>query len=476
MIVRMFDSLPDVESLADAEDAVVVAAIEGWAQAEAAASARRLAAIAELVRRRCADDDDPRALWCVDMWSSAAAEVGAALDITPRRASSQMHLAQALRTRLPKVGALFLAGKLSAHIAGAIAWRTHLVLDTEAMERIDGDIAQQSYTFGPMSGTKLEQAIDRAIANHDPAALVQFEIAARDRNVEFGKPDDETGTASIWGRLYRTDAEVLDRRLDALARSVCDADPRSIGQRRADAIGAMANRAERLICRCGQTNCSTLGSPAPPPPPVVVHMVAERTAVQAAVENRRGPGAVLISGGVIPTPLLGELIRNGAKLKPLRVPSDDAEPRYRPSAALQDFIRARDLTCRFPGCDTPAEYCDVDHTIPYPAGPTHPSNLSCKCRKHHLLKTFWTGPGGWTDNQLPDGTLRWTSPSGRVYTTVPGSRLFIPAWDTRTAPLSAATAIPRPDGRARKMPMRRRTRSADRAQRIKAERALNNTS
>jgi hypothetical protein len=75
---------------------------------------------------------------------------------------------------LPKVGALFLAGKLSAHIAGAIAWRTHLVLNTEAMERIDGDIAQQSYTFGPMSGTKLEQAIDRAIANHDPAAIVQF--------------------------------------------------------------------------------------------------------------------------------------------------------------------------------------------------------------------------------------------------------------------------------------------------------------
>lgn len=46
-----------------------------------------------------------------------------------------------------------------------------------------------------------------------------------------------------------------------------------------------------------------------------------------------------------------------------------------PSAKLADYIRARDLTCRFPGCDVPAWNTDIDHTVPYPAGPTHPSNL-----------------------------------------------------------------------------------------------------
>lgn len=35
-------------------------------------------------------------------------------------------------------------------------------------------------------------------------------------------------------------------------------------------------------------------------------------------------------------------------------------------------------------------------------------------RCHHLLKTFWTGIGGWTDRQLPDGTVIWTSPAGVV--------------------------------------------------------------
>ncbi len=68
-----------------------------------------------------------------------------------------------------------------------------------------------------------------------------------------------------------------------------------------------------------------------------------------------------------------------------------AGPGYRPSAKLARFVRARDLTCRFPGCTAPAEFCDIDHVIPYPLGATHPSNLACLCRKHHHLKTFWTG-------------------------------------------------------------------------------------
>jgi hypothetical protein len=44
------------------------------------------------------------------------------------------------------------------------------------------------------------------------------------------------------------------------------------------------------------------------------------------------------------------------------------------TAALADFIRARDLTCRFPGCTVPATNCDVEHTIPWPYGPTSASN------------------------------------------------------------------------------------------------------
>jgi hypothetical protein len=101
------------------------------------------------------------------------------------------------------------------------------------------------------------------------------------------------------------------------------------------------------------------------------------------------------------TPLLAELIRSGAKVRHVRKPGGDPEPVHRPSTALDEFVRLRDLTCRFPNCDAPAESCDLDHTRPWPRGPTHPSKLKCLCRKHHLLKAFWTG---WSDQQLPDGT------------------------------------------------------------------------
>ncbi len=175
-------------------------------------------------------------------------------------------------------------------------------------------------------------------------------------------------------------------------------------------------------------------------------------------------------GGIVPTPLLAELIRGGAKVRHLRRPCDEPEPGYRPSTALDEFVRFRDLTCRFPNCDTPAEFCDIDHTIPWPLGPTHPSNLKCVCRKNHLLKTFWDG---WSDRQFPDGTVEWTSPTGKTYVTHPGSRILFPQWNITTATLPPQPPTDTSPARTLMMPTRRRTRAQQRAYRIKCERALN---
>jgi hypothetical protein len=99
------------------------------------------------------------------------------------------------------------------------------------------------------------------------------------------------------------------------------------------------------------------------------------------------PAAHLIGGGTVPAPMIAELLGNGAKIQPVRHPGDGPpEPGYRPSAALERFIRCRDMTCRFPGCDRRAEFADIDHTIPYPLGLTHASNLKCLCRKHYRVK------------------------------------------------------------------------------------------
>ena len=62
------------------------------------------------------------------------------------------------------------------------------------------------------------------------------------------------------------------------------------------------------------------------------------------------------------------------------------ERTYRPGAALARLIRARDGTCRFPGCNTPAERCHLDHVTPYPAGSTTAANLQALCGVHHGFK------------------------------------------------------------------------------------------
>ena len=118
------------------------------------------------------------------------------------------------------------------------------------------------------------------------------------------------------------------------------------------------------------------------------------------------------------------------------------EPRYRPSKKLADFVRCRDMTCRFPGCKVPATHCDVDHTIPWPYGPTAASNLKCLCRRHHLLKTFWGGQSGWRDEQLDDGTVIWTAPDGRQYITTPGSRLLFPELSATHRNSGRASGVP----------------------------------
>ena len=482
----MFELLQP-EDLAAADDGAVVDAVEGWARAEAADAARRLAAIAELVERRCGAEDDPsdvRGMWSCDRWDATAAEVGAALNLSARRASSQMYLAQSLRERLPGVNALFLQGRIAAQLVSTISWRTHLVVDGDAMAAIDAGIAAASSEWGLLSQAKVEQTIDALIEQHDPQAKEWFRQAERGMDVQFGKPDDDTGTRSMWGRLYSTHAQLIERKLTSIARAVCAEDPRTVGQRRAEAMAAVFAGADRIACQCGAPDCPNPTSPALASS-VVVHVVADHatvvragaqddTAAQKSDEETEAvrPAAVMTSGGVIPTPLLAQLIRNGATVMPLRTPCEQAEQRYRPSTALQRFIRCRDMTCRFPGCDAPAEHCDIDHAIPYPHGSTHPSNLRCLCRKHHLLRTFWTGAGGWADRQSPDGTIIWTAPTGRTYVTHPGSHFFLPAWNVTTAELPPSCPdTPAPENRSLMMPRRHRTRAADRAQRIKSRRA-----
>jgi hypothetical protein len=90
---------------------------------------------------------------------------------------------------------------------------------------------------------------------------------------------------------------------------------------------------------------------------------------------------------------------------------------YRPAAALDRFLRARDRRCRFPGCRRPVPGGgELDHTRPYPDGPTAAENLCGFCTGHHRGKH--QAPG-WSYDLAPDGTLTVTTPTGLVAGTTP---------------------------------------------------------
>jgi Domain of unknown function (DUF222) len=409
----MFDQL-----VAAAAGARGAAAVGAWARVENAACARRLAATAAVLQRCLAEDGSAeREQWCLDNWDTVAAQVAAGQGVSLGVASHQLLIAEALHTRLPRVAEVFCTGAISYRMVAAIVTRTRLVLDAEAIATIDTELGAVIGAWTTLSTDKLHTAIDYWVDRYDPAALRRTELSARGRHVDIHHPHDGTGRSSLDGTLFACDAAAVDQRLDAMAATVCTADPRTVEQRRADALGALAHGTQSLPCACGTQDCAATEKT---PNSVVVHVVATEDSLHddtvTQVNGQAPPGPTreqllamtlrealqpddapvgpsasgpgyLMDGAIPPAPLLSATLAATATLRPITHPGHaPPEPRYLPSPTLGWFVRCRDLSCRFPGCDEPAQHCDLDHTIAYPPGPTCASNLKC-------LNARLRGPG-----------------------------------------------------------------------------------
>jgi hypothetical protein len=512
----MFDQL-----VAETTGSHGAGAVDAWTRVESAACARRLAAMVTMLDDAyAASGSAERDQWCLDNWAAVCAHIGAAQRITSGVASGLLLVGTALRDRFPKVAAVFAAGLISYQLVRAIVHRSTNVTDPDALHALDAALAQALQTWEPMSLDTTDKAIDAFIARFDPHAVRRTQTRARGRSVDV-VVEDGSGLASLFGTLFATDAKALDGRLTALADTVCRADPRTKDQRRADAMGALAHGADRLACLCDTDDCPAADTP--PSSGVVVYVIAHQDTIDGTTDTGPAPEvapvpddadlaideaagldgppppmftkplrdltlaeamstpvghlasirpAAMMGGQFLPGAITRRAALNATLTMVLHPGLAPPERRYRPSQKLADFVRCRDLTCRFPGCTEPATNCDVDHTIPWPYGPTQASNVKCLCRKHHLLKTFWGGEGGWRDRQEPDGTVIWTAPDGRTHATTPGTRLLFPELCEPTAPaVATGTAPAHTTGLT--MPRRRNTRAEARARRINDERELN---
>jgi hypothetical protein len=389
------------ESLAPTE---LVMAIAGSQRQESMLVAERLAAVAELLAQRTAEveNEDPDAGYMmITGFQRTTAEVAAAMNLSPAAASHVVSHANALTNRLPEVGAVLAAGDTDWRTVQLIIARTELVRDS-VIARLDESLARRISKWQCWSRRRITNAVDAAVRAMDPDAIRERVRQEDRRHVDVTLLGD--GTAKLDGIVATEAGIAIDKRLSELADAVCRDDPRTHAQRRADAAKAWAE-GRSLSCECGGDDCPNRSDAVVAPTRMVVNVIAGQ---QTVFGDGSEPG--YIEGfGVIDA----EQVRTIAKDATLRLtvePSvSPAEAvRYQPTAALERWVRMRDLTCRFPGCDRRAVVCDLDHTIPFNhadpqnGGLTVASNLKCLCRQHHRLKTFHDG---WRDEQLPDGTV-----------------------------------------------------------------------
>ena len=226
-----------------------------------------------------------------------------------------------------------------------------------------------------------------------------------DRRVVITPGDD--GMCELWALLPGVQGRQIQNTLTGLAHQMGAGDARSMDQRRTDSL------VDLLLGR------------AQPPAVTLQVIVAADTITGASSEPGWVPGL-----GPVTAEQVGELVgRDDTGLGPhvsvRRLLTDPAtgtltdvdQKRYRPSAALDRAVRTRDVTCRFPGCRRSADSAgtDLDHTVPWPAGPTAATNLAVLCRRHHRLKHT----AGWNVHLDPSGVMTWTTPTGRTYLTHP---------------------------------------------------------
>ncbi|HEY9476095.1 MAG TPA: DUF222 domain-containing protein [Mycobacteriales bacterium] len=326
-----------------------------------------------------------------------------ALELCVGRQAAENRVAQAVEmtTRTPAVLHALESGTVDLYRARIITDATYR-LDDATAARVAAHVVDRA---AGRDASQVRRIVRRAVLRLDPdGAQRRHERARAGRAVVLTPQED--GMAELVALLPAEQATAVYRRVDALARgSRLPGDERGADARRADAFVALL---------LGHRHPGT-GEPDGVRP--LVHVTVPASTLAGAdnkpgVLDGYGPiGAALartiaadptgVWKRLVTDPIDGSLIEHSRKT-------------YRPPAALDDFVRARDATCRFPGCQHSAQHADLDHTIAWPKGPTTAGNLGALCRHHHRLKhqTAWR-------LTRTNGRFHWTSPTGRRYTTEP---------------------------------------------------------
>ncbi|MEV6554221.1 DUF222 domain-containing protein [Nocardia sp. NPDC051756] len=397
--------------------------------ASAAAQAAEVFAVRELYRRHRAVSAEPGP-GGVRAGEFAATEAAVALRVDEGSTAAMIDVGLALEDWLPRTRAEFAAGRIDLAKVRVIIDNTRAVA-REVLGELEPRLLATAERTTPV---RLRQAARRWAGRLDPAgAQRRRERRQDDRDVRIRAVQD--CMAVFDGLLPAAGAQTVAMRLREMSLQVCAADPRTMPQRRADALVALADGSGQLRCACGRgARCpqKEVTGAAPRRPLIQIGIAAD-----ALLDMRDAP-AFLAGYGPIDA-ALARTIAEHARFQVIseRPGSDDPE-----TPPLDREVRALDGMCRFPGCTMPAAESELDDAT---------TDATVLCARHKRLKTL-------ADNKkVPWGTwladpdrLQWTAPTGDIYTTSrEGARYLFPHNDIDlpvTQKVSAPTpSIDRPD-------------------------------
>ena len=203
------------DTLGHADDDALIGMIRAWRRLSSWATARELAAVAELARRRPAEGSSPGAGggWPLNLSEFIPDEVAAALTLTGRAAQDEVNLALDLAGPLAATGAALAAGRIDLPKAKLIA--TAVLTCTAA----HAAAVQAAVLPGApdMTTGQLRRALARAVLAADPdAADRQRAEALNEARVDCWP--DPAGTANLAGRnLPAASVLAADKRLCRIA-------------------------------------------------------------------------------------------------------------------------------------------------------------------------------------------------------------------------------------------------------------------
>lgn len=385
--------------------------------ASSAAQAAEVFAVRELYRRHRAVSAEPGP-GGVRAGEFAATEAAVALRVDEGSTATMIDVGLALEDWLPRTRAEFAAGRIDLAKVRVIIDNTRAVA-REVLGELEPRLLATAERTTPV---RLRQAARRWAGRLDPAgAQRRRERRQDDRDVRIRALQD--CMAVFDGLLPAAGAQTVAMRLREMSLEVCAADPRTMPQRRADALVALADGSGRLRCACGRgARCpkKEVTGEAPRRPLIQIGIAAD-----ALLDMRDAP-AFLAGYGPIDA-ALARILAEHARFQVIS--EGDAE-----APRLDREVRALDGMCRFPGCTIPAAESEVDDAS---------TEATVLCTRHKRLKTLADNKKVPWDTWLADpDRLQWTAPTGEIHTTSrEGARYLFPHNDI-DLPISQNASTP----------------------------------